>query len=92
MDELIKYIKPEILAFVPVVYAIGEGLKKLDWIKNKYIPLALMIICIILSCGWCLSFEGFSWANFGCGVVQGVLLAAVTVFGNQLYKQAKKKE
>ena len=92
MEELVNYIKPEILAFAPVIYAIGVFLKKMDWFKDKFIPLALAIICVILSCGWCIGFEGLSLESFGVGFVQGILLASVTVFSNQVYKQVTKEE
>ena len=43
-----EFIKPELLILIPVLYLIGVGIKKSE-IKDKFIPLMLSIVAIILS-------------------------------------------
>ena len=45
------YIKPELLALVPVLYLLGTGLKK-SQLPNKYIPLLLGGVSILLCALW----------------------------------------
>jgi len=51
--ELIKnFIKPELLILIPVLYFIGVAIKNTTLIKDKFIPLILGLIGIILSSLW----------------------------------------
>ena len=43
-----EFIKPELLILIPVLYLIGIGMKKSE-VKDKFIPLLLGIIAVILS-------------------------------------------
>ena len=89
-----EYIKSELLVLIPVMYFIGIGLKK-SKISNKWIPLLLGCISVILSSIWVISssqiksFMDLAAATF-TAVTQGVLAAGTSVYINQLYVQSKK--
>lgn len=90
-----EYIKPELIILIPVLYVIGAGIKKCKRISDNCIPLILGIIGIVLSALWVFAsseisdFKEVLIAIF-TSVTQGVLVAAVSVFSNQIYKQLSK--
>ena len=89
------YIKPELLVLVPVMYLIGMGCKKSALIADKYIPLVLGAVSVLLSGVWVLatspvgSFQEVCIAVF-TAVTQGILAAGASVYINQIAKQSKK--
>ena len=85
-----SYIQPELLVLVPTLYALGSIIKHTEKINDKYIPLMLTVIGIILSCIYVLSTEGVNPVSFFTSFVQGVLVAAGAVYSNQLIKQSTK--
>lgn len=54
MDQILNYVKPELLIVAVVLYFIGAGLKKAQTFKDKYIPLILGVIGIVLCAIWVL--------------------------------------
>lgn len=94
--EYQEYIKPEMMVLIPVLYFIGIGLKK-SGLKNKFIPLILGVISVVLSLLWIIATEEFSGIKeviylFFTAVTQGILIAGSSVYINQLYLQSKKEE
>jgi len=87
-----NYISPELLVLVPVLYVLGEWIKGIDKIKNNYIPFILTTIGIALSALYLVCTEGISGTCIFTAIVQGVLVAAVAVYGNQIVKQTTSKE
>ena len=94
--EYQNYIKTELLSLIPVLYLVGIGLKKSE-VSDKYIPLLLGILSVMLSSFWVLATadiltikEVFS-ALF-TAVTQGILVAGASVYINQIYLQSKKEE
>ena len=91
-----EYIKTELLILVPVLYFIGLGLKK-SKLPDKWIPLTLGAISIVLSSIWVLSVsccngvEEIAAAVF-TAITQGILLAGTSVYVNQIYLQSQKTE
>lgn len=85
-----NYIQPELLVLIPTLYALGSIIKNTEKINDKYIPLMLTIIGIILSCIYVLSTEGVSPISIFTSFVQGVLVAAGAVYSNQIIKQSSK--
>ena len=81
--DVVNYIVQEGLVMIPVLYIIGEIIKSTELLSNKWIPLALLIVSV-----------GFTPLLLGAytadNVVQAVLVAGVTVFGNELVKQSSK--
>lgn len=94
--ELKEFIKPELLIMIPVLYVVGIGLKK-SKLSDTLIPLVLGGIAIVLSAAWVIATSNIStlkdvaYALF-ISVTQGILSAGASVYVNQLYVQAKKKD
>lgn len=92
-----NYVKPELLVVAVVLYFIGMGLKNTEKISDKYIPIILGIIGIIISAIYVVAtsvFNGYQSVLMAIftSVVQGILVAGLSVYANQIIKQAKKAE
>ena len=84
MEMLKDYILDNALILIPAIYVIGAILKGTELIKDKYIPVILLPIGIILG----MLIVGFTVNGF----IQGVLVTGVAVYANQLVKQTLKEE
>ena len=97
MEEMISYVKPELLVVSVVLYLAGIALKKTDRIKDKYIPLILGGAGILLCGIWVLStsqltgVQSIAMAVF-TSIVQGILVAGLSTYIKQTVKQIKKEE
>lgn len=97
MENMMEYIKPELLVLLPVLYFIGTGIKNSEGIKDKFIPLLLGAIGIVLSAVWVLAtttiggYQDMLMAFF-TAATQGILAAGMSVYINQLIKQGGKKD
>lgn len=93
MNEIVEYIKPELLILIPAMNILGYIIKKSE-ITDKYIPLILMSVSILLSMIYLLSTSDLStvqavvYAVFAA-VTQGILASGTAVGANQLVKQLK---
>ena len=87
--EIMEYIRPELLLIVPVLWVLGKLLKEASFVKDKYIPLLLGGVGIVLSvCYIAGSGAAVTAAGIFTAVTQGILCAGVAVYGHQLVKQA----
>ena len=81
--DILNYVVQEGLVMVPVLFIIGEIVKGTELLSNKWIPVAVLIVSI-----------GFTPLVLGAytaeNIVQAILVAGVTVFGNELIKQTSK--
>ena len=84
MEMLKDYILDNALILIPAIYVIGAILKGTELVKDKYIPVLLLPIGVILA----MLLVGFNVNGF----IQGVLVTGVAVYTNQLVKQALKEE
>ena len=84
MEMLKDYILDNALILIPVIYVIGAILKGTELVKDKYIPVILLPIGIVLA----MLLVGFTVNGF----IQGVLVTGVAVYANQLVKQVQKEE
>ena len=97
MDQIINYIKPELVVVAIVLYIIGMGLKKSTLLLDKYIPIVLGALGIILCAVWVFATSAVStpqdiaMAAF-TAIVQGILVAGASTYINQIVKQTKKTE
>ena len=97
MKEIVHYVKPELLVVAIVLYFIGVELKKSETIKDKYIPLILGVIGIAFSSVWVIAtlplknLQDIAMAVFVAGV-QGILVAGLSTYVNQIIKQLNKKD
>ena len=97
MEQIMNYVKPELIVVAVVLYFIGIGLKKAEAVPDKYIPLILGGIGIVLCALWVLangpltSESEIVMAVF-TSIVQGILVAGLSTYINQIIKQAQKNE
>ena len=86
MNEiLLNYIVEDGLILIPVLYVIGYIIKQTNILSNRWIPLVLLVIGIIFSI-FLLNDPIVD------RVIQGILIAGVTVFIDQVKKQNFEKE
>lgn len=85
-----EWVYPELAVLIPVLYGLGLMLKHMESINDKYIPVILTVVSVALSCLYILPSYGFNPEGVFTGIVQGIVCAAVAVYGNQLYKQSTK--
>ena len=97
MEQIINYVKPELLILAIVLYFVGIALKQSQGVKDKHIPALLGIIGIILAGIWVVatcpltSSQEIAMAVF-TAIVQGVLVAGLSTYVNQILKQNRKEE
>lgn len=93
MEELlISYISPALLILVVVLYGLGMILKRAGFIPDKFIPLILAGVGIALCCLYEFAVMGIGLEAAFDGIIQGILVSAVSVFGDQVIKQLRKAE
>lgn len=90
MENMQQFIKPELLVIVPVLYIIGLMLKNAKVIEDKFIPLIIGIIGIVLALIYVIATSGFGLMAAFVAVTQGILCAGAAVYVNQLTKQITK--
>ena len=97
MEQIINYIKPELVVVAVVLYFIGIALKQSQAVADKNIPLILgvigMIVCGIYVVATCSlsGVQNIAMAVF-TAIVQGILVAGLSNYVNQLIKQRRKDE
>lgn len=97
MEQIMNYVQPELIVVAVVLYFIGMGLKKAEAVQDKYIPLILGGIGIALCALWVLatcalaSPQEIVMAVF-TAIIQGILVAGLSTYVNQVIKQAQKTE
>lgn len=97
MEQIMNYVKPELIVVAVVLYFIGMSLKQAQAIKDKYIPLILGGVGIVLCAIWVLATspltngQEIAMAIF-TALVQGILVAGLSTYINQVIKQVKKTE
>ena len=52
MEHIMNYVKPELIIVAIALYFLGMGLKQAQAVKDKYIPLILGSVSIVL-CAVC---------------------------------------
>lgn len=97
MEQIMNYVKPELIVVAVVLYFIGMGLKQAQAVKDKYIPLILGGAGIVLCAVWVLATsplgtgQDIAMAVF-TAIVQGILVAGLSTYINQIIKQTNKTE
>lgn len=93
--EILKsFIKPELIILVPVLFIIGKAIKNSE-VKDKFIPIILGVVAIILCSLYVYgttdieNSKEFVMSIFVV-ITQGVLVAGASVYADQLIKQTKK--
>lgn len=97
MEQIINYVKPELMVVAVVLYFIGMGLKRAQTVKDKYIPLILgaggILLCAIyvIATSPLSTVQEIAMAVF-TAIVQGILVAGLSTYVNQVIKQVNKTE
>ena len=97
MEQIMNYVKPELIVVAVVLYFVGMGLKQAQAVKDKYIPIILGGTGIVLCAIWVLATsplgtgQDIAMAVF-TAIVQGILVAGLSTYVNQIVKQANKSE
>lgn len=97
IEVLKEYIKPELIVVAIVLYFVGMGIKNTELIKDKYIPVILGVLGVIISAIYIIAtstisgYQGVLTVIF-TAIVQGILVAGVAVYVNQIIKQKNKEE
>lgn len=92
--NIMDFIKPELFILVVFLYAVGLFVRNGPWKDRPWmIPYILLGISFIITLVYVAIFmgEGFSPPVLVAVVIQSVLIAAVTVYGNELIEQIKDK-
>lgn len=82
--EVLNYVTENALVLIPVLLVIGQILKGIEKIPDKWIPLILLPLGIVGAMalgGWTVD-----------SAIQGILVTGTAVYGNQIVKQLKKDE
>lgn len=92
-----NYIKPELLVVAIVLYFIGIGIKNTEKISDKYIPIILGVLGVIISAIYIVAtsvFNGYQSVLMAIftAIVQGIMVAGLSVYANQIIKQSQKEE
>ena len=82
--DILSYITNNALILIPVLLILGQIVKGIAVIPDKWIPLLLLPVGI----GGALALMGPSVD----AAIQGVLVAGAAVYGNQIVKQWGKEE
>ncbi len=97
MEQIMNYVKPGLIVVAVVLYFVGMGLKQAQAVKDKYIPLILGGVGIVLCAIWVLATsplgtgQDIAMAVF-TAIVQGILVAGLSTYINQIMKQTSKTE
>lgn len=82
--DVVSYILDNKLILIPVLYVINYIVKKTKVIGDKFLPLVLLVVGILLS----VLMGGDTIIN---NIVQGILVTGTTVLTDQIVVQAKNK-
>ena len=97
MEQILNYVKPELVVVAIVLYFVGMGLKQSQTVADKYIPIILgvigIVICGIYVIATC-SLSGVQNVAMTVftAIVQGILVAGLSTYVNQIIKQVNKEE
>lgn len=97
MDQIMNYVKPELIVVAIVLYFLGMWLKQAAFIKDKHIPLVLGIVGIFVCGIWVMATASFATGQdialaVFTAIVQGILVAGLSTYVNQIFKQLNKEE
>ena len=97
MEQIMNYVKPELLVLAVVLYFVGMAMKKTEAISDKYIPVTIGTIGILLCGIWVVAtspmggMQEIAMAVF-TAIVQGILVAGLSTYVNQVIEQHNKEE
>ena len=95
--DIMSYVRPELLVVAVVLYFLGMWLKQAAFIKDEYIPLLLGIVGIFVCGIYVTSVAAFATIQdilsaIFAAITQGILVAGLSNYVNQIIKQIGKEE
>lgn len=92
-----NYVKPELIVVAIALYFLGLWLKQAAFVKDKFIPLVLGIVGIFVCGIWVMATATFATGQdialaLFTAIVQGILVAGLSTYVNQIIKQIGKNE
>ena len=89
--NIMDHVRPELLVVAVVLYFLGNWIKQSDFIQNKYIPMVLGLVGIVICAIYILAIGIFeNWHDvvmaIFSSITQGVLMAGLSTYVNQLVK------
>ena len=93
--DIMNYVKPELIVVALVLYIIVIAIKKAEYINDKYIPLILGVVGIVLAAIWVFANSPLNTTQdvlmaVFTSIIQGILVAGLSTYVNQLIKQSNK--
>lgn len=82
--DILNYIMDNALIMIPVLLVLGQIVKGIEKIPDKWIPLILLPVGV----AGALALGGLNIDS----AIQGVLVTGAAVYGNQIVKQLHKSE
>ena len=82
--DILNYIMDNALILIPVLLVLGQIIKGIEKIPDKWIPLILLPVGV----AGALALGGVNIDS----TIQGVLVTGAAVYGNQVVKQLHKSE
>lgn len=97
MEQILNYVKPELLIVAVVLYFIGMSIKKSETIPDKYIPAILGVLGVVICGIYVIASSTVSGSQeiamaIFTAITQGILVAGLSNYVNQIVKQANKDE
>lgn len=97
MDQIVNYVKPELIVVAIALYFVGMALKQAQAVKDKYIPLILGGISTVICAMYVFATTALGTPQdivmaIFTTIVQGILVAGLSTYVNQLIKQTNKEE
>ena len=81
--EILNYIAENALILIPVLIIIGQIIKNIEKIPDKWIPVILLPLGIVGA----MALGGWTVES----AIHGILVTGTAVYGNQIYKQFNKE-
>ncbi len=94
MENIMSFIRPELFILVIFLYCVGLFLKLYHGFNRDWmIPYILLAVSFLMTLAYVSIFmdEGFAPPVIVAVIIQSVLIAAVTVFGNELIQQVLRR-
>lgn len=89
--DITAYIQPELLILVPVLYLVGEGIKRSET-PDEVIPLVNGLLGMLLATLYCFATRdgGDVAMVLFTGIVQGILCAAAATYLYEAQKDVRR--
>lgn len=95
MEQIKDYVKPELLIVAIALYFLGTWLKQAAFIKDKYIPILLGAVGVFICGIWVMATAPLNTGRdvamaIFASLTQGILVAGLSTYANQIFKQLNK--